>query len=72
MKRKAHYPVTHTQAKTFTASSGAHQVSVNKAFLGPIPERILIPLVKNTAFVASASRHPFQIHDVTNFAKYVN
>ena len=23
MKRKAHYPVTHTQIKTFTASSGA-------------------------------------------------
>ena len=26
MKRKAHYPVTHTQIKTFTASSGAQQI----------------------------------------------
>jgi len=37
MKRKAHYPVTHTQIKTFTASSGAQQVSIDSAFLGPIP-----------------------------------
>jgi len=25
MKRKAHYPLTHTQIKTFTAISGAHK-----------------------------------------------
>jgi hypothetical protein len=39
MKRKAHYPITHTQIKTFTASSGAQQVSIDNAFLGPIPEK---------------------------------
>ena len=38
MKRKAYYPVTHTQIKTFTASSGAQQVSFDSAFLEPIPE----------------------------------
>ena len=46
MKHKAHYPVTDTQIKIFTASSGAQQVSIDNAFLGPIPERILIVLVK--------------------------
>jgi len=50
MKRKAHYPVTHTQIETFTASSGDQQVSIDNAFLGPISEKILIALVKNTAF----------------------
>ena len=53
MKRKAHCPVTYTQIKKLTASSGAQQFSIDNAFLGPIPERILIALVKNTAFVGS-------------------
>jgi len=51
MKRKAHYPVTHTQIIKLTATSGAQQVSIDNAFLGPIPERILIALFKNNAFV---------------------
>ena len=74
MKRKAHYPVTHTQIKTFTASSGAQQVSIDNAFLGPIPERILLGFVKNTAFVGSASTNPFQFHhyDMTSLVLYVN
>jgi len=40
LKRKAHYPLTHTQIKTLTASSGAQQVSIGNAFLGNIPERL--------------------------------
>ena len=73
MKRKAHYPVTHTQNKTFTASSGAQQISIDNAFLGPIPERILIALVKNTAFVGSASTNPyhFQHCHMTNLVLYL-
>ena len=72
MKRKAHYPVTHIQIKTFTASSGAQQVSIDNAFLGPIPERILIAMVKNAAFVGSASTNPFhfQYYDMTNLVFY--
>ena len=46
MKRKAHYPVTHTQIKNFTAISGTQQISINNVFLGPVPDRILIVLVK--------------------------
>ena len=74
MKRKVHYPVTHTEIKTFTASSGAQQVSIDNAFLGPIPERILLGFVKNTAFVASASTNPFHFHhyDMTSLVLYVN
>ena len=74
MKRKAHYPVTHTQIKTFTASSGAQQISIDNAFLGPILERILITFVKNTAFVGSAGTNPFrfQHYDMTNLVLYLN
>jgi hypothetical protein len=74
MKCKAHYPVTHTQIKTFTASSGPQQVSIDNAFLGPLPERILIAFVKNTAFVGSAGTNPFhfQHYDMTNLVLLVN
>ena len=48
--------------------------SIDNAFLSPIPERILIPLVKNTAFVGSASTNPFYFrhYDMTNLVQYVN
>jgi len=74
MKRKAHYPVTHIQIKIFTASSGAQQVSIDNAFLGPITERILIAFVKNTAFVGTASTNPFHFHhyDMSNLVLFVN
>ena len=74
MKRKAHYPLKHTQIKTFIVSSGSQQISIDNAFLGPIPERILTVLVKNTAFVGSPSTNPFHFHhyDMTNLVLYVN
>jgi len=74
MERKAHYPVTHTQVKTFTAGSGSQQLSIDNAFLGPIPERILIVLVKNAAFIGSASTNPFHFHhyDMSSLVLYVN
>ena len=74
MKRKAHYPLTHTQIKTFTASSGAQQVSIDSAFLGTIPEKILIAFVKNTAFVGSTSTNPFHVQhcDMSNLVLFLN
>jgi len=68
MKRKAHYPLTHTQIKTFTARSGAPQISIDNKLLGPIPERILI------AFVGSASTNPFHFHhyEMSNLVLFVN
>jgi hypothetical protein len=41
MKRKAHYPVTRSQIKTFTASSGAQQFSIDNAFLDQFPKGFL-------------------------------
>ena len=46
----------------FTANSGAQEVTIVNASLGPISERIRIALVKNTAFVGSASTNPFHVH----------
>jgi len=70
MKRKAHYPVTPTHFKTFTASSGKQQISIDNPFLGPISEKILIAFVKNTAFVGSAGTNPLHFHHMTNLVLY--
>ena len=73
MKRKPHYPVTQTQIKTFTASSETQQICINNTFLGPVPDRILIVLVKNAAFVCSASTNHFHFHHyMINLVVYVN
>jgi len=74
MKCKVHYTVTHTQIEMFTAISGAQQVSIANAFLGPIPERILIVFVKNTAFVGSVSTKLFHFHHyaMSNFLLFLN
>jgi hypothetical protein len=74
MEKKAHYPITHSQIKTFTSGAGAQQISIDNAFLGPIPERLLVAFVKNIAFVGSASINPFQFqhYDMTQLVLYVN
>jgi hypothetical protein len=74
MKRKAHYPVTHTQIKSFTKSSETQKISIDNAFLELVPDRILVILVKNKAFVGSASTNPyhFQHYDLTSLVLYVN
>jgi len=73
MIRQAHYPITHTQIKTFSASAGAKQVSIDNAFVGPIPERILVALVKDTAFVGSTSTNPYHFQNyMRNLLLYVN
>ena len=61
-KRKAHCPVTQTQIKKFTVTYEALQVSIDNAFLGTIPEKIIVVFVKNTTFLFSASTSPFHFH----------
>jgi len=74
MKGKAHYPVTHIQIKKFTAISWAQQIFIDNAFLGHVPQKILIAFVKTTSFVGSASTNPFYFHhyDMTNHVLFVN
>ena len=64
MKRKAYYPLTHTQIKIFKESSGAQPFSIDTASLEPNPERILI------AFIGSASTNQFHFH-IYNMTNHV-
>jgi hypothetical protein len=60
--------------KTFTVGGRAQQLSIDNAFLGRILERVLIAIVKNTAFVGSNSTNPFEFrhYHMTHFVLYVN
>jgi hypothetical protein len=73
-QKKALYPITHAQIKTFTTGAGAQQISIDDAFPGPVPQRIFIGIVKSSAFVGSVSKNPykFQHYDLNYFALYVN
>jgi len=68
MKREAHYPVGLIRIKTFTATTGAQQVSIDNKFLGPFSDRIPLTFVKNTAFLGFTRTNPFHFHnyDMTN------
>jgi hypothetical protein len=64
---------SHTQIKTFNVGGGSQQLSIDNAFLRPIPERVLTAIVKNTAFVGATSTTPFEFrHYMTHFVLYVN
>jgi hypothetical protein len=72
MKREVHYPVTHTQIKTFTASYGPNRsLSIMGSldqFLAGYSEDWL-----RTAFVDSAGTNPFHFcHDMTHLVLYVS
>jgi hypothetical protein len=59
--------------KAFRASSGTQQISINNAFLWPVPGRVLMVLVKIVAFVGSASTNPFHfLHYMSNLVLHVN
>jgi hypothetical protein len=74
MIMKTHYPITHSQIKIFTVGAAAQQIYIRNAFLGPISERLLIAIVKNSAFVGSTSTNPFQFHhyDMTYLGLYIH
>jgi hypothetical protein len=74
MTWKANYPVTLTQIKSFTANSGSQKLSIYNAFLGHIPERVILGIFKNTLSVDYGSTNPFYFHhyDMTSMVLCVN
>jgi len=74
MKTKTLYPLTITQIKKFKASSRDQEVSIDIAYLGPVPRWILVAFVKNNPFVVFASTYPFHFHyyNVTKLVLFEN
>ena len=70
----ARYRSTRVELISFTFSSGAQSLSIDKAVLGTIPKRILCTMVKNTEFLGYVTTNPyhFRQYDLSSFALNVN
>jgi len=53
--------MTIVELKTFTFSTGSKLYSIYNDLLGPILERLLFTIVKNTDFIGSLVLQPLQI-----------
>ena len=62
------------ELKSFTFSSGAQSLSIDKAVFGTIPKRLLFTMVKNTEYLGSVTTNPyhFRHYDLSSYALNVN
>ena len=55
----APYNMNRVELKSFTFSSGAQSLSIDKAVFGTIPKRLLFTMVKNTEYLGSVTTNPY-------------
>lgn len=72
--RNIHLPLTRVSMKTLTVPRGQTTILHDNIYLGQIPERIIIALVRDTAMSGQHRQNPFNFHHFgLNFlALYVN
>ena len=70
----ARYNVTRVELKTFTFSTGSKSLSIDKAFLRPVPKRLLFTIVNNANFIGTMDTNPykFQHYEISDFSLFVN
>jgi len=70
----ARYNLTSVELKTFTFSSGAESLSIDKAVLGLVPKRLLFTMVENTDIPGSKNTNSnfFRHYDLSYFALNVD
>ena len=66
--------MTRVEIKTFTFSAGSKFLSIDNAFLGLVPKRHLITMVKNVDFIGSMDTNPYKFrhYDISDFSLLVN
>lgn len=52
-------PFTRTEIKTFTLSTGLKSVTIPNAVNGPLPSRMILTMVSNSAFNGDLKKNPF-------------
>ena len=53
------YPVTHVVTKHFTLATGSSTIELDSLFVGQIPNKIVLGMVRNDAFSGSYSKNPY-------------
>jgi len=70
----ARYKMTRVELKTFTFSTGSKSLSIDNAFMGHVPKRLLFTMVKNADFIGSMDTNPYKFrhYDISDFSLFVN
>ena len=58
--KMAKYPVRRGVVTTFTVSQNNHSINQDNVIMGQLPRRIVVGLVKNSAFNGAINENPFQ------------
>lgn len=68
------YPTAHVITKTFTVANGARSISLDSMFVGEIPNKIIVGLVRNDAYHGSYGLNPFRFDhmNITNASLFVD
>lgn len=72
--KNACYPILRTEIKSFTVPSGVNSFNQDNLFLGRLPLKVIIGLVKAKAYDGSSEHHPYQfVHaNVNKIALFCN
>ena len=70
----AKYPITRVDLKSFTLPAGIMGQTIDNVFLGQLPKRVIVGLVKNAAFNGSFTLNPYNFthHNMNYFSMYVD
>lgn len=60
--RGAHYPLNHVVTKNFTVSQGTSSIDIESLFTGQIPNKVVLGMVKNSAFNGNYTESPFNFN----------
>ena len=73
-KTNAKYPVKRVETKVFSISKGNMSANQENLFLGQLPKRLVIGLVKNSAFCGKSDENPFNFEhfDLDYLALFVD
>lgn len=73
-KGNAKYPIRRVQCKMMSVPAGNITLTQDHVFLGPLPNRLVIACVDNTAFNGTYAKNPFnfQHYQVTSVAVHVD
>jgi len=70
----AKYPITRSEVRTQTLSSGISDALIDNFILGQLPRRAILALIDNEAFTGNSVHDPFKFHhyDVSHLAIYLD
>jgi hypothetical protein len=66
--------MTRVQLKSFAYSGGTKSLSIDNAFIGQLPKRLLFTMVKNAEFIGFLDTNPFNFrhYDLSHFTLFYN